>query len=267
MAAAGAASGGLAVVDLAAAARRADGEGMDELLQELTQRLSRDLGDRLLSLVLYGSAAAGDYDADCSDLNVLAILSAVGPAELESAYSTVDWWLRKKQPAPVLLSLDEIENGADAFAIEFYDIRQAYRVLHGRDVVQSIEVDASHHRHQVEHELRSRLVRLRERYLAMQRDRKALTALLSDSLPSFATLLRHAALLAGGSPQMKKREAIAEAAKRLGIDPAPFEEIITVRNGEKRLADREITPLFEAYLREIDKAARFVDRLGSENRA
>jgi hypothetical protein len=237
---------------------------MEHLLQELTRRLVHDLGDSLASLVLFGSAAAGDYDADCSDLNVLAVLTQVGPPELERAYATVDWWLRKKQPAPVLLSLDEIENGADAFAIEFYDIRHAYRVLHGDDVIAGIEIDASHHRHQVEHELRSRLVRLRERYLAMQRDRKALIALLGDSLPSFATLLRHAALLAGGAPQMKKREAIREAAAKLGIQAAPFEEIITVRNGEKKLADAEIAPLFEAYLQQIDAAARFVDRLAPE---
>ena len=243
------------------------GKPIEELLQELTGRLKDDLGDTLVSVVLYGSAAAGDYDADCSDLNVLAVLKTVGPAQLEQAYGTVDWWLRKKQPAPVLLSVDEIENGADAFAIELYDIRHAYRLLHGQDVVMTIEIDASHHRHQVEHELRSRLVRLRERYLAMQKDRKALIALLGDSLPSFATLFRHAALLAGGAPHMKKREAIAEASVRLGIDAAPFEEIITVRNGEKRLADDEIAPLFEAYLREIDKAARFVDGLHSENQA
>ena len=239
---------------------------MEELLDELTRRLTRDLGDSLICLALYGSAAAGDYDADCSDLNLLAVLVAIGPAELERAYETVDWWLRKKQPAPVLLSLEEIENGADAFAIELYDVRHAYRVLHGRDVIAGLEVHPARHRHQVEHELRSRLVRLRERYLALQRDRKAVTALMSDSLPSFATLLRHAALLAGGAPHMRKREAIAEAAKRLGIDPVPFEEIITVRNGEKRLADAAIAPLFEAYLREIDKAARFVDRLGAEVR-
>ena len=66
---------------------------------------------------------------------------------------------------------------------------------------------------------------------------------------------------------MTKREAIAEASARLGIEAAPFEEIITVRNGEKRLADSEIKPLFAAYLREIDKAARFVDRMHSENKA
>lgn len=241
------------------------GKPTDGLLRELTGRLTAALGDTLVSLVLYGSAAAGDYDADCSDLNVLAVLTSVGPAELEQAYGTVDWWLKKKQPAPVLLSIDEIENGADSFAIEFFDIRRAYRVLHGKDVVQSIAIDASHHRHQVEHELRSRLVRLRGRYLAMQQDRKALVALLGDSLPSFATLLRHAALLAGGVPHMKKRDVFAEAAARLGIDPAPFEEILTVRNGEKKLSDAEIAPLFEAYLGEIDKAARFVDRLDSEN--
>jgi hypothetical protein len=240
---------------------------MDDLLRELTRRMTRDLGDTLASLILYGSAAAGDYDADCSDLNVLAVLKQIGPAELEQVYSTVDWWMRKKQPAPVLLSMDEIENGADAFAIEFYDIRQAYRVLHGDDVIARMDIDSSHHRHQVEHELRSRLLRLRSRYLALQKDRKALIALLCDSFPSFATLLRHAALLAGGAPRMKKREAIAEAAARLGINAAPFEQIITVRIGDRKLPDAEIAPLFEAYLKQIETAARFVDRLEPGNQA
>ena len=43
----------------------------------------------------------------------------------------------------------------------------------------------------------------------MQKDRKALVALLGDSLPSFATLFRHAALLAGGVPHMKKRDVFS----------------------------------------------------------
>ena len=231
----------------------------EQLLRQLVDRLEQGLGDRLVSVVLYGSAAAGDAD-DASDLNVLCVLETIGREQLESVQPAVSWWLKRKQPAPVFLSREELARGRDAFSIELFDVRRAYKILAGEDVVGDIEVEPVHHRHQVEHELRSRLVRLRERYLVVQKDRSEVLRLLCDSLPTFATLLRHAVVVAGGEPGMKKREAFRAAAKRLGIDAKPFEAVLACREGD-RLGDAETRTLFDAYLGEIDKAARFVDRL------
>jgi predicted nucleotidyltransferase len=233
----------------------------EELLNELLRRLKQALADDLVSVVLYGSAVTGDFHETFSDLNVLCVLTAVGPAQLERAYEPIDWWLKKKQPSPVLLSVEEIERGPDAFAIEFLDIRAAYRVLHGKDLVQSIQVSPEHHRHQVEHELRSRLLRLRERYLALQKDRRELIQLLVDSLPTFATLFRHVLMLQGGQPPVKKREIFHEAAQRLSISATPFETLLDVREGKRRLGDPEIRPVFDSYLREITRTVEYVDRL------
>jgi predicted nucleotidyltransferase len=233
----------------------------EDLLNELLQRLQQALADDLVSVVLFGSAVTGDFHEKFSNLNVLCVLTTVGPAQLERAYEPVDWWLKKKQPSPVLLSVEEIERAPDAFAIEFLDIRAAYRVLYGKDLIQAIEVDPAHHRHQVEHELRSRLLRLRERYLALQKDRRELIQLLVDSLPTFATLFRHALLLSGAQPPVKKREIFREAAKRLSISAAPFETLLDVREGNRRLSDPEIRPVFDGYLREIARMVEYVDRL------
>ena len=109
-----------------------------KLLDELVRRLTEALGDDLLSVVLYGSAAAGDFEERVSDLNVLAVLSEIGETQLDRAYGPVHWWISKKQPAPILLSVEEIQNASDAFAIEFLDIRKAYRILQGNDLVSSI---------------------------------------------------------------------------------------------------------------------------------
>ena len=233
----------------------------EELLNELVDRLRKALADDLVSIVLYGSAVAGDFHEKFSDLNVLCILTTVGPSQLERAFEPIDWWLKRKQPAPVLLSVEEIQRAPDAFAIEFLDISAAYRVLHGKDLIQSIKVDPAHHRHQVEHELRSRLLRLRERYLALQKDRRELIQLLVDSLPTFATLFRHALMLSGAQPPVKKREIFREAAQRLSISAAPFETLLDVREGKHRLSDPEIRPIFDSYLREITRTAEYVDRL------
>lgn len=235
----------------------------EQLLAELVERLSAALGDELISVVLYGSAAAGDYDEKVSDLNVLCVLEHIGPAQLEQAYEPADWWLKRKQPAPVLLSVEELENAHDAFAIEFLDIRNAYRILYGRDLVQSIEIDSLHHRILVEHEMRSRLVRLRERYLALQRDHNAVIELMCDSAPTFSVLFRHALLLSGGEGPRTKREIFREAAGRFGLDAGPFETILDCREGKRKFSDSEIRPVFENYMRAITKMAEAVDRLAA----
>ena len=232
-----------------------------KLLDELVRRLSETLGDDLVSVVLYGSAAAGDFEERVSDLNVLAVLSEIGETQLELAYGPVNWWIGRKQPAPILLSLEEIQNASDAFAIEFIDIRAAYRILHGDDLVGSIEVETAHHRHQVEHELRSLLLRLRERYLGLQRDSKALRGLLTDSLPSFSTLFRHALILDGHKTAVKKHEVFQQAAEAFGISADPFETVLALRKGAKRITNAEVRPLFLAYLNEITKMAGHVDRI------
>lgn len=232
-----------------------------QLLDELVKRLREALGSSLINVTLYGSAAADDYQEKTSDFNVLCVLEAVGREQLEAAYPAVDWWLKKKQPVPVMLSREEMANAHDAFAIEFLDIRQAYRTLHGEDVVVGLVVEPSHHRHQVEHELRSRLLRLRERYLALQKDRKQTTQLMVDSIPTFATLLRHALLLSGEPARMKKSEVFRAAAKRLELSVEPFETLLAVREGSRRLSDSETHAVFESYLDQITKAAEYVDRL------
>jgi predicted nucleotidyltransferase len=233
----------------------------EQLLDELVTNLTAGLGDDLISIVLYGSAVTGDFQEKVSDLNVLCVLKNVGPAQLEKAYPAVDRWMKKKQPAPVLLSLEEVENAHDAFAIEFLDIRAAYRVLHGDDVVAQISVDPPHHRHQVEHELRSMLLRLRERFLALQKDHREVTRLMVDSVPTFSTLFRHSLILSGEEPPVKKREIFRQAAQRFSTSATPFETLLDVREGKRRLKDPEIRPLFEDYLAQITRTAEDVDRL------
>jgi hypothetical protein len=83
-----------------------------------------------------------------------------------------------------------------------------------------------------------------------------------DSVPTFATLFRHTLLLNGGEqPPVTKREIFREAARRLPISAAPFETLLDVREGKRRLRDPEIRPVFDDYLRQITRTAEYVDGL------
>ena len=84
-------SGGGGLAALAAGIRAAaeppatGDETMEQRLKELVSKLTDALGDRLVSVMLYGSAAVGDHHANFSDLNVLCVLSQVIPPSWANA--------------------------------------------------------------------------------------------------------------------------------------------------------------------------------------
>ena len=113
------------------------------------------------------------------------------------------------QPAPLLLSEHEIATSNDCFAIEFHDMRRQHRLLFGKDVVTPLAVDDSFYRAQVEHELRAKLLRLRQKAAGMLSDPDLLRRLLVDSISTFCVLFRHALILHGEDGPATKRDAIA----------------------------------------------------------
>jgi predicted nucleotidyltransferase len=235
---------------------------MEQLLNELVKRLQEAYDDDLVSITLYGSAASGDYQEKFSDLNILCVLRVVGVPELRKAEKAVEWWVGQKQPPPLMLSSEEAANASDAFPVEFLDMRESHRVLFGKDVVSGIEVSTRNHRQQVEHELRTGLLRLRARYLTVQRQDKEVVDLMARSITTFATLARHSLILAGEqNVPLRKREAFAAATKRFRLNPLPFETVLQLREGTQTLSGEHAHSLFASYLEQVTRLAQAVDKL------
>src|ERR1700688_992462 len=178
---------------------------MEQKLQELVDRLKKAERDRLVSVILYGSAASGNHHGEFSDLNVLCVLTRVTPAELAHAEPIFKWWRAQGNPSPLLLSEEEVQHSTDCFPIEFHDIEERRRVLYGPDVVENLVIDKVFYRAQVEMELRTKLLRLRQKAGGVLSDKTALLRLMIDSVPNFLVLSRHALLLSGLAAGHAKR--------------------------------------------------------------
>lgn len=234
---------------------------MERVLNQLVERLRKTYDDRLVSVVLYGSAAVGDHHGRFSDLNILCVLRLVTSRELADSAPIFRWWRELGNPSPLLMSLDEVRTSTDCFPIEFHDIRGRHRILSGEDVVKDLEVDTSFYRAQVEHELRAKLLRLRQKAAGVLGDKELLRSLLSDSLSTFCVLFRHSLLLAGVESGFEKRQVIAKTRERFGIDPSPFEAILDLREGKRKPRDVDPSPLFESYLVQVQTVINAVDQL------
>jgi hypothetical protein len=234
---------------------------MDKLLQQLLEKLKKAYGDRLVSVVLYGSAATGEHHAKFSDYNILCVLSEITPRELAASDGIFRWWREHGNPAPQLLTEHEVATSTDCFAIEFHDMKLHHRLLYGKDVLTGLVVDNSFYRAQVEHDLRAKLLRLRQKASGMMSDSDLLRRLLLDSLSTFCVLFRHALLLHGVDAPQQKRETIRRCGEQFALDPRPFDALLDVR--EERVKAREVEPvqLLAPYLEGIARVIDAVDRL------
>src|SRR6516162_706990 len=108
----------------------------NDKLQELVRRLQQACGKNLVSVVLYGSAASQDFHEQYSDVNVLIVLGEIGSQAIVSLAPVIEWWSRnEKIRPPMILTLEELRDSADVFAIELLDIQHNHRTLYGEDVI------------------------------------------------------------------------------------------------------------------------------------
>jgi predicted nucleotidyltransferase len=233
---------------------------MDDL-KELVAKLERAFHDRLVSVILYGSAAGEDHHAKFSDLNVFVVLKEITVRELGEAEPILRWWRDAKHPAPTIMSEEEAHNSADCFPIEFRDMKDRRKVLSGIDVISEVEVDGKFYRAQIEHELRAKLFRLRQQGARVLSDPAALLRLCVDSVATFCVLGRHALVASGVEARTERRAVVRQLAETLSMDVTPFEILLDVREDRPGQEIGDPGELFAKYLDCIRRMVEFVDHL------
>jgi hypothetical protein len=230
-------------------------------LDTLIENLRAAHGDNLASIVLYGSAAAGDHVEQHSDHNLLIALKRIGSEDLRLSQNALRDWLKSGQPTPVYFTVEELSRAVDVFPIEFLQMEKARRVLYGRDPFEFVEISQANLRHQTEYELRTKLTQLRRLYIPASTSVEKLSALMSDSLASFAALFRAVLILHGQEPPVSKAESVRATVRLLGLDESCFDKLLELRSKSKTLTEAEANKVFSVYLSQIERVIEAVDRI------
>ena len=233
---------------------------MEAKLTELVSRLRAAGKENLKAAVLYGSAVTGEFRAGHSDLNILCIVEHAGSADLENLHAPAEWWMRQGNPPPLIFTLDELHRSADVFAIELLDIKHHHRVLFGEDFLTNFEVPLHLHRLQVERELRTDWLRLRQVVLAAPLSYKAHLGIMAQSVSAFCALFRHALFALGQPVPATKREAVAAMAALTGADPSAFHAVLDLREGKRKPRSIDVEASLHAYLEFVEVVTNEVDR-------
>lgn len=230
-------------------------------LTEFIEKLKAAAGNNLICVAVYGSAASDEFHAEFSDVNLLCVVQELSSQHLQSLAPAIQWWTDNRFPAPLVFSRREIERAADVFPIEMLDIRQQHQMLYGEDIFQNLNVPLDRHRFQLEHELRTKLLFLRQHYLSSCSDSKRVRLLMLDSVANFATLFRHTLLTRGEKPARTKHEVIEQLALNIQFDPSPFLELLQVREGKSQPESLDAQALFARYLQGIERVIEALDAM------
>jgi predicted nucleotidyltransferase len=218
-------------------------------------------GDNLLGVAVYGSAATGEYLPSVSDVNLVLILKRVELADLERMRG-----FRRRQrglrlPVPLLLTPEHIRTSADVFPIEFLEIKEKHLHLWGLDPFSRLRISLANLRHECEHELKGRLLRLRQTYLEAGTGAGPLRQLLLAAHNANYPALRAALRLKRVAPPVTKAEVNAALSKHFRVEPSVLRRLQDLRENRIRLNRKELEALCQHYLNEVSRIASQVDRI------
>jgi hypothetical protein len=228
--------------------------------EELVKELREALGPALKSVVLYGSAAAGDFVEGISGRDVLIVAERLGASELAALAAPLAHWEAAGNPMPHLFTPDELAGSADVFPIELMDMRQSRRVLLGDDPLTNIDIDMSLFRIQLERELKTRLLLLRRKYLACGGKSEAVTGLMAASVSTFLVLMRAALRLYNDAVPADKTLALEKLSQHIEFDRRAFLDVLDLKKRKQKPAGGEIDSLFAKYLAAIESVVAAVDK-------
>jgi hypothetical protein len=230
-------------------------------VEQLADAVARVLGERLVALLLYGSTARGTHVPERSDVNTLLICDAVDERLFEVLAPTLRDWTRAGHPGPLIFTESEWRESATAFPVEYEEVREAHRLLAGKDPWQGITVRRDDLRHQLEHELMGKLVRLRQAYGTLWEEPKRLGRVIVASAPGFLTMLRTVVRFSGKPVPVRPAELLGAAAAVIGFSTDGLGPLVRHAEGGPALRLGRRDALMPAYLTALARTVQYVTQL------
>jgi predicted nucleotidyltransferase len=228
-------------------------------LEELVRQLQLAYGGGLRSVVLFGSAVAGEHRGKKSDYNVLVIVDSLPLERLRAVAAVSKAWAEDGNPPPMTCTTNVWKSSADIFPMEDADILERHRVLFGDAPFDGIRVTPSDLRLQVEQQTMGKLLQLRQATMGAGGDSKLQLEVLEKSLSTLMVIFRGVSRLQGHAPSQDYEELTRNLAKHAGFSPDPFVKVIRHVRGTEKIARDSAAGILEGYLAAMERLVAYLN--------
>jgi len=228
-------------------------------LEELVRQLQLAYGAGLRSVVLFGSAVAGEHNPKKSDYNILVIVDSLPLDKLRAVAAVSKAWAEDGNPPPMTFTSNEWRSSADIFPMEYADILERHRVLFGTPPFEGIRVTPSDLRLQVEQQTMGKLLQLRQATMGAGGDSRLQLEVLEKSLSTLMVIFRGVSRLHGQVPSQDYEELTRQLAQRAGFAPEPFVKVIRHVRGTEKIPRESAAGILESYLAAMERLVSYLN--------
>ncbi len=232
-------------------------EFLTRYVEEIRQSWSADLG----ALILFGSAARGDFIVGRSNINVLLVIKEMSVDLVQRAGQLHKQWGKHQFIAPLLMTEDDLVRSRNFFPLEFLQMTQNYVLLAGQDPFGEGQIDTTRLGWQCEQELMANLLRLRQRFIEGEGRIEAIQALLMLSISSVLPSIRGLLHVLGHQSKESDTKTLEMLPGTLEFDSTIFLEILNMKKGLRSPGKYEWLKAFERYLQSLELLMRRVQEI------
>jgi hypothetical protein len=234
-------------------------ENLASDINSFTSSLKSDLGDSLVSVVLYGGLVKNEMIKETDRVKIMIVVKSVKLSSLNKVGDALSSTKRAKQIQLLTLTPADLSSSTDVFPIKFLDMQQDYEILHGEDLVKDLEVGRDHLRIRCEQEIKNLMLKLRSMYLRSRKDSKVLQKVLLKAYYSFLQSGDALAELKTGKVYRKENEVL-DGIESIGLDSALMKKIQALRISESAPEQETLHDLYERFMEMIVEAAEIADQ-------
>ena len=216
-------------------------------LRAYVSNLARIFGSAMEAVLLYGSAARGEFLPGQSNLNLLVVLSCYDAATMDRYAKVHRRWQKEGIVVPLFFTPEEMQRSAACFPLEYLEIQDAYVLLKGRDPFPPFHVDLRELRAACVQSIYGNLLRLRQRFVEGGGKAETAAILMPLSLTALVPALRGLLRALERNAPLSSEAVFGELKSALDLDPAVYEEVLHVKRGLITPGPLELPRLFDRY--------------------
>ena len=225
-------------------------------------RIRPALGRDFIAAYLTGSVLTQGFDPQKSRINILVLSRSLAGDVLDAIANALPA-PPKSGPRfePLFMTKRNMDMSLDSFPIEWLEIHERHLLLEGEDVVGTLEVPQTYLRLQCEHELRGKLIQLRQAYLRFHGQAAEQERALGSAASGFAALFRTLLRMRGEPVPATTAQVIERVSDVFELDAQGLLVAHMARHGGRKHTGDEIAGLYRKFLGELERLCVALDQL------
>lgn len=220
------------------------------MYEKIIAALKEKLRENFLCAVKFGTEGEAD--------NFLCVLEKIDFAALEQLKEAVQG--QKEKVVPLFFTRSELQDAADVFPLEFLDIKHPHELLYGLDMIAEIKIEKKYVRRELESELRSKLIHLRENYVWIKKE-SDLKKLLVSAVPSLMPLFYGLLYLKNTTPPKELDKLFDAVAEKYSFNVEILKRLKLLKDGKIKAESSELKRDVESLLKFLRESIPVIDKM------